>query len=221
MNPYQLVPVLLILATCFTTYLGFSNSAVFQRYQFHVGAIRHDKQYRRLLSSAFLHADWTHLLFNMITLYFFSPYIVAVYGIFLFLLLYFGSVLAGNLFSLFLYQNRPSYAAIGASGGVSGVIFAAIAVDPTSSILLFFIPIHIPAWLFATAYFAYSVYMMLNPRPWDNLGHAAHLGGAMFGMLLVLLLTPMLFAANAVFIGIMLLPLAYMAYELLIRKRIR
>lgn len=221
MNLNELIPTLIILITCIVTYLGFNNTLIFQRYQFHVGAILRDKQHRRLLSSGFLHVSWTHLLFNMLTLYFFYPVIVVEYGVVWFLILYFASLLLGNVLCLWLYQNRPSYAAVGASGAVSGIIFAAIALKPLMSIYLFFIPIPIPAWLFATVYFAYSVTMMLKPRQWDNTGHAAHLGGAVCGMLIVGILTPMAYVINGVYLSIMSLPLLYLAYEVLFNKKIR
>lgn len=216
-NLNELIPILLIALTCGISAWGLNNSLIFQRYQFHIGEIRYNKQYRRLITSAFLHADFMHLFFNMFTLYFFSRVIVLVYGVWLFLALYFGSVLAGNLFSLWLYKNRPSYAAIGASGGVSGILFAAIALAPLQTIYLYFIPV--TAWIFATLYFAYSVTMMLKPQQWDNTGHAAHLGGAAFGMLFAAALTWQFMLHNALFIGIMSLPLLYLAYEILINKR--
>lgn len=217
-NLNELIPILLIALTCGITAWGLNNTLIFQRYQFHIGEIRYNKQYRRLITSAFLHADFMHLFFNMFTLYFFSRVISLVYGVWLFLALYLASVLAGNLFSLWLYKNRPSYAAIGASGGVSGVLFAAIALAPLQEIYLFFIPI--TAWIFATLYFAYSVTMMLKPRQWDNSGHAAHLGGAVCGMLFTFVFTPFfILERHALFIGIMLLPLLYLAYEILINKR--
>lgn len=221
MNLNELIPISLIIITCFVSYLGFTNQFIFQRYQFQVGAILRDKQFGRLISSGFLHGSWTHLLFNMLTLYFFYRPIVYTYGVWLFLALYSVALVAGGLFSLWLYKNRPSYAAIGASGAVSGIIFAAIAIYPLSSIYLFFIPIPIPAWIFATLYFAYSVWQMLHPKPWDNLGHAAHLGGAVVGMLFALALTPQLIIANATFVGIMSLPLLYLVYELIFNKKIR
>ncbi len=215
----ELTTTILILITCATSLIGFSNQAFFQRYQFHIGAIRHHKQYYRLITSAFLHADVTHLFFNMFTLYFFAQSIIVRLGLEGFLILYFGAILAGNLFSLWLYKNRPSYAAIGASGGVSGVLFAVVALAPLKQILFFFIPM--TAWIFATLYFAYSVAMMLNPRQWDNTGHAAHLGGAVCGMALVGLTTPIAFMVNWVYISIMSLPLLYLAYEILINKKAR
>nr|UOP04443.1 rhomboid family intramembrane serine protease [Conchiformibius kuhniae] len=219
MNINDLVLVALILATCVSSYIAWQNQFVFQRYQFHVGSVLRDGQYRRLITSGFLHADWMHLLFNMLTLYFFAPIMLHLFKPLGFLLLYFGAMLAGSAFSLWLYRKRPSYTAIGASGAVSGVLFAAIAIHPMMSIYFFFIPIPIPAWIFGTLYFAYSVHMMLNPRPNDNIYHAAHLGGAVFGLVFVLLLALPFVLANALYLGIMTLPLLYLAYELFFGKR--
>ena len=220
-NLLHLLPTVLILATCVVSYIGFTQPDFFQRYLFNIGDIRYKKQYFRLISSGFLHADWMHLLFNMLTLYCFMPVVVGVYGVLLFLLLYFAAMLAGNIFSLWLYKHRPTYSAIGASGAVSGIIFASIALHPLSAIYLFFIPIPIPAWIFAALYFAYSVSMMLRPRHWDNTGHSAHLGGAVVGMLFVAVLTPLFFIINLVYIGIMSLPLLYLTYEIICNKKAR
>ena len=145
-NLYTLIPALLIIGTCLFSYLGFTNRVIFDRYQFQVGQVRYNKQYYRLITSGFLHADWGHLFFNMFTLYFFARPIMFYYGVFVFVWLYIGSIVAGNAFSLWLYKNRPSYAAIGASGGVSGVLFAAIALAPTQTIGVYFIPV--TAWIF-------------------------------------------------------------------------
>lgn len=219
MNILQLLPMLIIVATCAASYIGFNNTVVLQRYQFQVGSIRYNKQYYRLFTAGFLHADWGHLFFNMFTLYFFSPVIIWYYGAAVFVLLYFGAIVAGNAFSLWLYKTRPSYAAIGASGGVSGILFAAIALAPLQTILLYFIPV--TAWIFATLYFAYSVAMLLRPQLWDNTGHAVHLGGAALGMLAVAVLSPLMIVKNLVYVAIMSLPLLYLAYEILINKKVR
>ena len=218
MNLIELIPIFIIIITCITSLMAFNNNALFQRYAFNVGAITRDKQYYRFITSAFLHADMMHLFFNMFTLYFFSRVIAAVYGVWLFLGLYLASVLAGNAFSFWLYQRRPSYTAIGASGGVSGVLFATVALAPLQTIYLYFIPV--TSWIFATLYFAYSVAMMLKPRQCDNTGHSAHLGGAMCGMIFVAIFTPIAYLLqNKLYIGIMLLPLLYLAYEILINKK--
>ncbi len=215
-------PVLLIIiaATAIISYIAFSNRELFEKYKFNVGAIVRNREYVRLISAGFLHADLMHLLFNMMTLYFFGPIVVQAFGAFGFLIVYFGSILLGNVFSLYLYKNQSWYSAIGASGGVSGILFASIAMIPDLGIYFFFIPIAIPGYLFGFAYFAYSVYMMLNPRQNDNIGHAAHLGGAFFGLVYAVALQPERAIENALFLGIMALPLMYMAYMVFVKKKI-
>lgn len=212
--------ILVIAITAIISFIAFNNKEIFEKYKFNVGAIMHRKEYVRIPSAGFLHADIMHLLFNMMTLYFFGPVILEGFGNIGFLIIYFGSILLGNIFSLFIYQKQPWYSAIGASGGVSGVLFAAIAMMPNIGIYFFFIPIPIPGFIFGLLYFSYSVYMMLNPKQWDNLGHAAHLGGAFFGLVYAVIVQPQSAIENSLFIGIMSLPLIYLAYEIFIRKRI-
>jgi len=212
--------ILIIAITAIISFISFNNKEIFEKYKFSVGAILHRKEYVRVLSAGFLHADIMHLLFNMMTLYFFGPVILQGFGNVGFLIIYFGSILLGNIFSLFIYQKQPWYSAIGASGGVSGILFAAIAMMPNIGIYFFFIPIPIPGFIFGLLYFSYSVYMMLNPKQWDNLGHAAHLGGAFFGLVYAVINQPESAIHNSMFIGIMSLPLLYLAYEIFIRKRI-
>ena len=215
-------PVLLIIiaATAIISYIAFNNHALFEKYKFNVGSILRDKEYIRLLSAGFLHADLMHLLFNMMTLYFFGPIVIEAFGAIGFIVVYFGSILLGNIFSLYLYKSQSWYSAIGASGGVSGILFASIAMIPDLGIYFFFIPIPIPGYIFGFLYFAYSVYMMLNPKQNDNIGHAAHLGGAFFGLIFAVALQPEKAFENALFLGIMALPLIYMAYQVFIKKKI-
>ncbi|MCC2590256.1 rhomboid family intramembrane serine protease [Chryseobacterium sp. MFBS3-17] len=212
--------ILVIAVTAVISFVAFNNHTLFEKYKFNVGAIRRDKEYIRLLSAGFLHADLMHLLFNMITLYFFGPIVLQAFGVAGFLAVYFGSVILGNVFSLYLYQNQSWYSAIGASGGVSGILFAAIAVYPHLELYLFFIPIPIKGYIFGVLYFGYSVYMMLNPRQGDNIGHAAHLGGAFFGLVYAVATMPELAMSNSLYLGVMSLPLLYMAYMVFVRKKI-
>lgn len=212
--------IIIIAITAIISFVAPNGSSNFEKYKFSVGAIMNRKEYVRLLSSGFLHADIMHLVFNMFTLYFFGPVVIQGFGNLGFLLIYFGSILSGNMFSLFVYQKQPWYSAIGASGGVSGILFASIALIPHLEIYMFFIPIGIPGYIFGLAYFSYSVYMMLNPNQHDNIGHAAHLGGAFFGLLYAVAIQPQSAMANALYIGIMALPLIYLAYEIFVRKRI-
>lgn len=212
--------LIVIAATAIFSYMGLNNMTLFEKYKFNVGAILNRKEYVRLISAGFLHADLMHLIFNMMTLYFFGPIVIQAFGEIGFLLIYFGSIILGNFFSLFIYKNQTWYSAIGASGGVSGILFSAIAMIPDLGIYFFFIPIPIPGYIFGLLYFSYSVYSMLNPRMNDNIGHAAHLGGAFFGLVYAVVLMPKIAMENALYLGIMALPLLYLSYEIFVRKRI-
>ena len=198
----------ILIVTIGMSYYGFTHEAFFRRYMFNVKAVQ-GGDYLRLISSGFLHAGWEHLIFNMISLFFFHKIIIEEMGAGVFMLIYLGAIVLGNLFCLYIYRHQPYYSAIGASGGVSGIIFAAIALVPQLRVNF------IPGWLFGTIYFGYSVYQMLNPREGDNVGHAAHLGGAIFGIVVIALLQPLLVAENALYLGIMALTLGYMGYRLL------
>lgn len=212
------VLLILIAATVLASLLAMNNPLLQEKYRFSVGGIRQRKEYYRLLTSAFLHADFFHLFFNMITLYFCAPVVMDMAGEAFFLLVYFGSVLAGNLLTLYLYQRQGYYAALGASGGVSGVLFAAITVMPYRGVGLMFLPIQVPGFIFGALYFGYSVYMMLNPRPGDQIGHSAHLGGAAFGLACAIFYTPQAALGNALELGVMSLPLVYMAFRIVQRR---
>lgn len=198
----------ILIATIGISYHGFNNQDFFRRYMFNVRSVQKG-DYLRLLSSGFLHAGWEHLIFNMISLFFFHRIIIYEMGASVFMLIYLGAIVFGNLFCLYIYRHQPYYSAIGASGGVSGIIFAAIALMPQLRVNF------MPGWLFGAIYFGYSVYQMLNPRQGDNIGHAAHLGGAIFGIVVIAFLQPLLITENALYLGIMALPLGYMGYRLL------
>ncbi|WBV61087.1 rhomboid family intramembrane serine protease [Chryseobacterium camelliae] len=213
--------IIIIAITAIISFVAPNGSSNFEKYKFSVGSIMNRKEYIRLLSSGFLHADLMHLVFNMLTLYFFGPVVIQGFGNLGFIIIYFGSILLGNIFSLFVYQRQPWYSAIGASGGVSGILFASIAMIPHLEIYMFFIPIGIPGYIFGLIYFSYSVYMMLNPNQHDNIGHAAHLGGAFFGLLYAVANQPQAAIANSLYLGIMALPLIYLSYEIFINKKIR
>ncbi|WP_343608768.1 rhomboid family intramembrane serine protease [Chryseobacterium oranimense] len=212
--------ILFIIITAIISFVAFNNPGITEKYKFSVGAILHRKEYIRLLSSGFLHADIMHLVFNMMTLYFFGPIVIQTFGNIGFTIIYLGSILLGNFLSLYIYQKQPWYSAVGASGGVSGILFASIAMIPDIGIYIFFIPIPVKGYLFGLLYFGYSVYMMMNPRQHDNIGHAAHLGGAFFGLVYAIAVAPDTAMHNALYLGIMSLPLIYLGYEIFVRKRL-
>ena len=175
-----LVPYVLMAATAVVSFIGFDNQNFRNQYLFNISAVRNG-QYYRYITSGFLHADTTHLLFNMISLYFFAQQgYMSIVGNISFLIIYFGSIFIGNLLSYFYYKNQYYYSALGASGGVSGVIFSFIAFSPTEKLGFFFI-IPMSAWVFAIGYIAYSYWASKNAN--DNIGHTAHLGGALFGFI--------------------------------------
>ncbi|MBS1550189.1 MAG: rhomboid family intramembrane serine protease [Bacteroidetes bacterium] len=209
----------LIIITVVVSMKGFQDFSFFEKYKFNVAAVQRG-EYIRLLSAGFLHGSWSHLLFNMLTLYFFAPIVIQAFGEIGFFIIYFGSMILGNYFCLYLYKKQSWYSAIGASGGVSGILFGAIAIFPSIGIYFFFIPIPIPGYIFGLLYFGYSVYMMLNPQQNDNIGHAAHLGGAFFGLLYAVTTQTEAAITHVTELGIMSLPLLYLAYEIIIKKRI-
>lgn len=141
-----------------------------------------------LLLSQFAHADITHLIFNMMTLFFFGPVVEAVFGATGFLAIYAFSALGSTALTLAWRRRDPDYRALGASGAISGILFAAIVANPGMNVFLFFIPIPIPSPIFAVLYLFASAFFM--KREMGNVAHEAHLGGALAGFLLAGLLLP-------------------------------
>jgi len=197
---------------------GFSNPNFIDKYIFNISAIREANQWDRLLSSSFLHADAMHLFFNMYVLYMFAPSIInnRYFGLLLFIVIYFGAVMGGGLLSYFMNKNNYAYKALGASGGVTGVVMASAVIRPDMGMGIIFLPFFIPAYIFGFLYLIYSIYSMHNQI--DNIGHDAHLGGAVIGIFLPLLLYPSLFIHNFSKIGLLILPLFYLAYYIYQRR---
>lgn len=200
--------LLIIGANVIFSYMGFNDINLFNKYKFQVGAVKRGEVIRHI-SSGFLHADFSHLLFNMITLYFFAPIVIGTLGITSFLLIYFASLLLGSLLSFQYHKNEDYYSAIGASGAVSGILYAAIMIYPEMTLRLYF-AIPIPGWLFAIGYMYYTIYGMKNQV--GNIGHAAHLGGAIAGYLLALFLVPSIVSNHLLFVVLLALPILYLLF---------
>lgn len=179
--------ILIILGAVIASFCAFNNPGFHERWMFHPEAILAGKQYHRVLTSAFVHVSWPHLIFNMLSLYFFAPSIELWVGKAHFLLIFFGSVVGGSLLSLYLHRHHD-YRACGASGGVCGIIFAYILLFPGSSIMMFPLPIGVPGWLYAIVFLVASFYALRAQR--DNIGHDAHIGGAIIGLLITAALHP-------------------------------
>jgi len=204
MNETGIIAVLLILINLIFTYQGLRNQVFFDRFKFDVDHILVHKDYKRLITSGFLHIGWLHFIFNMYTLYAFSGNIESHLGILPFIIIYFSSLIGGDLFSLLVHRNHGDYTAVGASGAVSGVVFASIILSPDMELGLLFIPIFIPAWLFGLIYVVYTIYGVKSKR--DNIGHEAHLGGLIIGALIALIMEPTAFINNTFSVLIIILP---------------
>ncbi|SFD34044.1 rhomboid family intramembrane serine protease [Algibacter pectinivorans] len=205
MGNLSIVTIVIIAANVIISYKGFNDFGFFEKYKFQVGPIQRGEQIR-MFSSGFLHADTQHLLFNMVSLYFFADVVISNLSSIQFLLVYLGSLMVGSLLSFYFHKNEYHYSAVGASGAVSGVIYSAILLRPDMDLLLFIIPIPIPAYLFGIGYLLYSIYGMKNRI--GNIGHDAHFGGAIGGYVITLLLSPWLFETNLLMIVLLALPIA-------------
>jgi membrane associated rhomboid family serine protease len=179
---------IVIALTSVISLIAFSNPRILGRFAASPYEIRAEGRWYQMVTSGFLHADFAHLIFNMLTLYFFGPTIESVVGGVGFLVVYLGSMIGGSLLSVLLYSRDKRYRSVGASGGVSGVVFSFVLFRPFAPLYLFFIPIGIPAVLFAVGYLLVS--FIGAKRRWGRIGHAAHLGGAITGVALTLVLYP-------------------------------
>jgi len=196
-----LVLIILILANVLVSYKGITDISFFRKYEFHIGSIRAGEQYR-MFTSAFLHADYMHLGFNMLTLYFFAPVVIYSLGVMSFILVYVISLACGSLLTLYLHKNDYSYRAIGASGAVMGVLFASILIDPDRQINF------IPGYIFGIIYLLATIYGMKTKA--GNIGHTAHFGGAIGGFIITLTRMPHILYDNTLIVIVMAVPIAIM-----------
>src|SRR5258705_3945083 len=153
-----IITIIIIVVNVIFSYKGLTNEQFFEGYKFNVDKILINKDYKRLITSGFLHAGWTHLIFNMVSLALFSNSIESYLGGGQFLLIYMSSLIGGDLFSLLIHRQHGDYDSVGASGAVCGIIFASIALFPGMGIGLFFLPLSIPGWLYGILYVLYSIY---------------------------------------------------------------
>ncbi len=195
--------IAIIVVNVLISYKGFNDLSFFRKYEFHVGSIRAGEQIR-MLSSGFLHADMTHLLFNMLTLWFFAPVVIKFMDDISFVLIYFGSLLFGSLLTLAFHKNDYGYRAVGASGAVTGVLYSAILLQPDMMLGIFFI-IPMPAYLFGILYLLYSIYGMRAKNA--NIGHTAHFGGAVGGYLITLVKEPTLLVEHTLMVVLLAIPI--------------
>lgn len=188
------VNIIIIFSIAAVSFLGFSNQTLFLKFLFKPNSILKDKEWYRFISSAWLHADYMHLFVNLFVLYSFGNFLEYFLNMYyeeqssvLYLFLFLGSTVVSHIPSYVKHKSNINYQAVGASGGVSGILFAYILINPLSMLELYlFIPI--PAIVFGILYLWYSYYM--SKKNIDNIGHEAHIYGALGGMILITIIKP-------------------------------
>lgn len=194
-----MITIIIIGITVLVSIISMDNHSLKNKLMFNAYMIHKRKEWYRFFSNGLIHADWMHLAFNMFSLYIFGGTVEQMYrdsdvfgakGILFFILLYVGGLVMSSLYSYEKHKNDIYYNALGASGAVSAVIFAFIILAPTQKLMLLFLPIPIPAYLFGLIFLGIEYY--LAKRGQGNIGHDAHFWGAVFGIAFTLILKPSL-----------------------------
>jgi membrane associated rhomboid family serine protease len=206
MNEIQYAPVTLILlaATVIASLSAFNNSNMMSDWVFNPVRVNRNRQYYRFFTSGFIHADQLHLIFNMLSLFLFGPFVEAGFvGIFgkaqghlLYLIMYLAALPLCLLPTYNKNKNNPYYLGLGASGAVSAVVFAGLLLTPTIRVGLFVIPPIIPGFIFGPLYLVVSAIMEKQAK--DNINHSAHIWGAIFGLVFVIVTAYAIANFNAV-----------------------
>lgn len=189
--------LIIIIVTVIFSIIAFNNRDIFQKYSFNAYAIKNYNEWYRFFTYGLLHADWVHLLINMLVLYSFGEvvetyfkYYFGIKAYLYYILLYIGGIVFSVTYDFWKHKDDKYYNSIGASGAVSAVIFSSIIFYPCGKIYIFLIPIGIPSIIFGILYLAYSAYMARKAI--DNIGHDAHFWGAVFGIVYTIILKPKL-----------------------------
>ncbi len=185
-----MITLIIIGITCVVSFMAFNNARLMNDLILWPPAITRHREYHRLVTYGVIHADGSHLLFNMITLFFFGRVMEGLYtaslGTLGFALFYIVALVVSILPTYLKNRRNPNYRSLGASGAVSAVLFSYILIAPWSRIVVLVLPM--PAIIYAVLYVAYSVYM--DRRGGGNVNHSAHLWGAAFGVIFTLLIRP-------------------------------
>lgn len=207
--------IALVIILIAATWLTLRNERLFDKYLFRVDDILIHREFYRMISAGFLHVGWLHLGFNAFSLYFFGRAVEAELPLLQYVLLFLGSVIGGNLLALFIHREHGDYSAVGASGGISGIMFAFTLLYPDVGIQFILIPIPVNAVVFSFLYILVSIYGIKSGR--GNIGHEAHLGGAVTGLALAALIRPDVFLEHWTTFLILFVPT--LLYLIVIRRK--
>lgn len=193
-----MVTLAILIITCAVSLIYMQNYEFRSKYMFNAYAIRHRGEWQRFFTGALLHADFTHLAFNMLALYSFGAFVEEVFrdevlfgarlGSLMYAIMYVTAIPISSMFSFFKHQNNPHYNALGASGAVSAIVYSAILFNPTGQVMFFFIPIK--SWIFGILYLVIS--WVLARRNVGNIGHDAHFFGSVYGFIFPIIFFPFL-----------------------------
>lgn len=194
---FKSASLILLLLTIAVSFWAWSEAKLMDACILLPDRVWHRREWWRLLTSGFVHKDYAHLGFNLFTFTFFGFEIERVCtgyfgrgaGAAAFLLIYVGGIVIANLPTVWRHRDNPSYASLGASGGVSAVLYASIVLSPLRKLSLLFIPVGIPGFIFGGLYAAFS-FAQARRRAADGINHEAHLTGALYGLAVILLLLP-------------------------------
>lgn len=208
-----MVLYIIIGVTLWLSYQGFQNPTFFNKNLFNPREVLVHRDWFRMITSGFLHVNWMHFGFNMYALYTFSVNLIspAYFNEIEFATMYLITMVAGNALALYIHRNHSDYRAVGASGAVSGVIYASIVLEPYGGIGLIFLPgLYIPSWIFGVLFILYTIFGIKSQH--GNIGHEAHLGGAIAGLVLTVAYFYNVYEFNYWIIAALLVPTLIFLY---------
>lgn len=182
--------LILLAAIVLISYRAIKDPLLFNRLKFNVSAVENGEYYR-LLTAGFIHVDYNHLFFNGFTLFIFGGNALYGLGTINFILLYLISLLMGNGLAYYYHKKNPYYTAVGASGAIMGIVYSSILMFPEMELAFIFFPVPMPAYIFGVGYLIYTLFGIKSQN--DGIGHTAHFGGAIGGIICTLVFDPYVF----------------------------